>query len=526
MSGLSGQTAGAEAAAAIGPPADRSTRAAPKARRKIRFTFEFPALNLKAKLILLMVMLLGLTLGAEVWFSLGAQRAIIENTQQKVKDLANAIQISVQELTSVGPTDRERLHNYVSSLHTTGLEISIASSENQIINSSNPRLIGAALNPRSAQQVAAEELKHPNDVLTIPATKLGGPARETTEYEIPVRVEDHLLGYVYVVANFGDFAQPLAENRMNQLSVAFAIFAIGFAFAYILADRYVKPIHLVAAAAENIAARGLEPVPEAHRRDEIGHLTSSFNEMVAQLRHVREREQELNRLERFTALGQLAGGLAHEIKNPLNFISLALDQLRARYARQLDPDSDNFVRQIQMMKDEVRRMSELVQSFLHYGKPIEIHPAPTDVRQLVEGVLALSEPKLRSQGIEIMEEADGVPAVLSVDAEKLRTCFMNVVANAIQAMPDGGRMRIGFRRDAGSLVISFSDTGAGIEPAVAGHVFEPFFTTKREGIGIGLFLSKQIVESHGGAITIGPNPSGPGTTVTFAFPQTGSQNPS
>ena len=75
-------------------------------------------------------------------------------------------------------------------------------------------------------------------------------------------------------------------------------------------------------------------MPEAHRRDEIGLLTRSFNEMVGQLRHAREREQELNRLERFTALGQLAGGLAHEIKNPLNFISLALDQMRARYAPQ------------------------------------------------------------------------------------------------------------------------------------------------------------------------------------------------
>ncbi|HYB90433.1 MAG TPA: ATP-binding protein [Candidatus Binataceae bacterium] len=524
MSSSNGRIAGAEAVTPIGLSANPSAEGAVAPARKNRFAFEFPALNLKAKLILLMVILLAMTLGAEVWFSLGAQRAIVENTEQKVKDLANAIQISVQELTSVGPTDRERLHNYVSSLHTRGLEISIASSQNQIINSSNPRLIGAAVEPRTAQQVAAEELKNPNDVLTIPATRLGTPERETTEYEIPVRVEDHLLGYVYVVANFGDFAQPLAENRMNQLTVALAIFAIGLAFAYILADRYVKPIHVVAAAAENIAARGLEPVPEAHRRDEIGHLTRSFNEMVSQLRHAREREQELNRLERFTALGQLAGGLAHEIKNPLNFISLALDQLRARYGRQLEGDSDNFVRQIQMMKDEVRRMSELVQSFLHYGKPIEIHPTPTDVRQLVDGVLALSESKLRSQGIEIVEEGDEVPAILSVDAEKLRTCFMNVVANAIQAMPDGGRMQIGFKRAGGNLTISFSDTGAGIEPAVVGHVFEPFFTTKREGIGIGLFLSKQIVESHGATITIGPNASGQGTTVTFTFPLSTVQN--
>jgi len=480
-----------------------------------------PALNLKAKLILLMVVLLALTLGAEVWFSLGTQAAIIETTQQRVKDLASAIQISVQELTSVGNTDRDRLPNYVNSLHSNGLEVSIASSRNLIINSSNPRLIGAELVPRSADKVVAEQLKQGSEILTIPATRLGPESKATTVYLIPVEVEDHLLGYVQVVANFGDFAQPLAATRLHQLYVAFGIFALGLVFAYILADRYVKPIHAVANAAQNIAARGLEPVPEAHRRDEIGLLTRSFNEMVEQLRHAREREQELNRLERFTALGQLAGGLAHEIKNPLNFISLALDQMRTRYARMLTQDSENFIRQVMLMKDEVRRLTELVQSFLHYGRPIEIHPAPTDVKSLVEGVLAISESKMKSQDIEVIENADGVPTILNVDAEKLRTCFMNVVANGVQAMPEGGTLRINFARENGRLILTFIDTGAGIDPDAAVHVFEPFFTTKREGIGLGLFLSKAIVEKHGGTIVIGPNHPGPGTIVTFTFPQTG-----
>jgi len=96
---------------------------------------------------------------------------------------------------------------------------------------------------------------------------------------------------------------------------------------------------------------------------------------------------------------------------------------------------------------------------------------------------------MKSQGIELVEECNEAVPILKVDAEKLRACFINVVANAIQAMPDGGTMRITFRRIGdGSMVISFSDTGAGIEARVAGHVFEPFFTTKRDGIGLGLFF--------------------------------------
>ncbi len=480
-----------------------------------------PALNLKAKLIALMVALLALTLGAEMYVSLRAQEAIVKTTQTKVRDLASVIQISVQELTSVAATDRNQLQDYVKQLETRGLEVSIASNQDLIINSSNPSLIGAALNPDAVRALMELRSNAPHGPVAVPGAILGLPAGSSTVYFIPVEVEDHLLGYVQVTANFSDFDQPLRDYRMRLLSLGLAIFAVGLAFAYVLAERYVEPIHAVANAAQNIAARGLEPVPEARRRDEIGLLTRSFNEMVAQLRRAREREQELNRLERFTALGQLAGALAHEIKNPLNFISLALDRLRIRYGPQLPRGRDEYLGQIAIMKDEVRRLSDMVQTFLHYGQPIEIHPASTDVRKLIQGVIALSDSKLKSQGIEVVEEGAQVPAVLNLDAEKVRTCFVNVVGNAIQAMPDGGRLTVRFAECDGRFVVAFADTGKGIEPHVAEHVFEPFFTTKREGIGLGLFFSKAIVEKHGGTIAIAPGDSPPGTVVTFTFPAGG-----
>jgi len=479
-----------------------------------------PAFGLTAKLMALMVLLLTLTLGAQVAVSLGTQEAVVESTQARVKDLARAIQISVQELTSVSSSDPDRLPNYIKSLHTNGLQVSIASSRNLIINSTNPKLIGAALTRGTAtSQVARGGGSNLIDVIPL---AFGAGGQQTTVYLIPVEVEDHLLGYVQLIANFGDFAEPLQQYRNQLLTIALAIFTLGLVFAWVLAQRYVEPIHTVAAAAQNLAARGLEPVRETHRRDEIGLLMRSFNEMVAQLRRAREREIELNRLERFAALGQLAGGLAHEIKNPLNFISLAIDQLRIRYAAQLSGDRDHFLNQLGMMKDEIRRLTELIQSFLHYGKPIEIHRAPTDVRALVHGVIELSDSKVKSQGITVHERDPKVPAVLNVDAEKLRTCFINVVANAIQAMPEGGDLTIDYERDGSRLRVSFVDTGVGIDPDTQQRIFEPFFTTKREGIGLGLFLSQAIVEKHGGSITIGPNQTGPGTRVVFTFPfQTG-----
>ena len=137
------------------------------------------------------------------------------------------------------------------------------------------------------------------------------------------------------------------------------------------------------------------------RRDRVVH--AQLQRDGGQFRRAREREKELNRLERFTALGQLAGGLAHEIKNPLNFIWLALDQLRARYAPQQRGDRDEFLHQLGMMKDEMWRLSELIQSFLHYGKPIEIFRRPPTCAGWSTGRGA-SESKMKSQGIELDEE--------------------------------------------------------------------------------------------------------------------------
>ena len=482
----------------------------------------FPALSLKAKLLLIIVVLLAATLGAEVVISLSTQQAIANATRENVKDLAGAIQISVQELTAVGSTDRERLQNYVRNLHNKGLEVSIASSENLIINSSNPKLIGASLNPRSKQVVINEHLgaadaRRPASYDLVPME------RESTVYLIPVVVEDHLMGYVQVIANFGDYTELLRQARTRLITLALVIFAVGIVFSYALAYRYTRPINLIAAAAQNIAARGLEPVPEVRRRDEIGLLTRSFNEMVAQLRRAREREQELNRLRALHGPGSVGGRPGARDQE-----SVALHQPGGGsnpYALCGTAQSGAGEFPAPNCDDQGRNPSTsgLIQNFLHYGKPIEIRPAPTDLQAIVSDVLALSESRLKSQGIEVIESNGWTPTVLNVDAEKIRTCFLNVVANATQAMPDGGKLKIDFARRNGELQVSFADTGVGIEPEVVGRVFEPFFTTKREGIGIGLFLSKSIMEKHGGQIKIEPSSPPPGAVVTFSFPLNGAR---
>jgi signal transduction histidine kinase len=479
--------------------------------------FNLPAFNLKAKLVLIMVVLLALTLGAAVVVSLRTQNAIVAATEHNVRTLANAIHISVRELTAVGKTDPDLLQKLVSEEGSEKLEVSIVSTQDLIINSSNPKLIGTPLS--SGLKGVLDKISAGADHGgRIPVYyRLG--EQGTAIYYIPVEIEDHLMGYIYVNVKFGDLTEALRQNQVRLVLLASLIFAAGIAFSYFLADRYVRPMHAVAEAAQNVAARGLEPVPETSRRDEVGLLTRSFNDMVMELRRARDREHELNRLERFTALGQLAGGLAHEIKNPLNFISLAVDQIRNRYAPPGEDERAAFLRQVALIKDEMRRLSALIQNFLDYGKPIEIRPTPTDVRALVHDVLALGESKMKSQDITVREQCEVDDTTLNVDAEKLRTCFVNVVSNAIAAMPEGGTLTVTFRQAQDQLEISFKDTGIGMTPEVAQRVFEPFFTTKLDGIGLGLFTSRAIMNKHGGTISIRPNDPPPGAEVLFTFPR-------
>jgi hypothetical protein len=290
------------------------------------------------------------------------------------------------------------------------------------------------------------------------------------------------------------------------------------AVAYYLVDRYVKPLHAVSEAAQGVALGRLDPIPFSSGPREIGKLTQNFNEMLEKLKRSREREEELSRVERFAALGRLAGGIAHEIKNPLNFISLSIDRLRQNFSPAEKGPKAAYHQQIAEIKEEIHRLSRLVENFLHYGRPVKIHPRPELIEPILEEVLSLARPKLEEGAIrvELQMEPDLPP--LRLDREKVRACLLNVVVNSIQAMPDGGSLTIeACATPAGDGVdITLSDTGYGIDPSELPRVFDPFYTTKETGIGLGLSLTKEILEQHGGSVALGNREDG-GTRVRFTF---------
>jgi signal transduction histidine kinase len=253
--------------------------------------------------------------------------------------------------------------------------------------------------------------------------------------------------------------------------------------------------------------------------------------MVAKLRANKELEDRLHQAERLSSIGQLASGIAHEIRNPLNFINLSIDHLRSRFLP-TDPHSqEEFTHLVSWMKTEIHRLNTMITNFLTYGKPLKLEARPCDLTPLLRDVVSMVSGKAEEQGIEVERDFSvNLPRVL-IDGEQIKTCFVNVLVNAFQAMPQGGKLTITARLVNGTdpsppspssgsgrwVEARFQDTGSGIAPEDLAKVFEPYFTTKEVGIGLGLALTKKIVEEHGGVITLA-SVRDQGTTVNIRLP--------
>lgn len=280
--------------------------------------------------------------------------------------------------------------------------------------------------------------------------------------------------------------------------------------------RVIRSVTDLAGAARRVADGDLDFEVKLGRRDEVGALARTFNEMLADLRRKRELEERLRRAEQSAVVGRLASGIAHEIRNPLNFINLSIDHLRAKFA-----PAGEEAQILGMIKDEIGRLNRMVSDFLSYGRPARLKLRPVDARALVADLSELLSAQASQQGVRIeVETAAEDETTIEADPEQLKTCFSNLMINAIQAMPDGGRLSVRLRPEAERLVIEFTDTGVGIEQEALAQIFEPYYSTKETGIGLGLPLTKKIIEEHGGVIEV-ESERGTGTTFRVRLPREG-----
>jgi signal transduction histidine kinase len=222
-------------------------------------------------------------------------------------------------------------------------------------------------------------------------------------------------------------------------------------------------------------------------------------------------------IEQYTEIAQLAGGLAHEIKNPLSTIRLNMELLAEEFESPETPKERRSLRKIQVMQQECARLDELLNDFLNFARAHKHQLEPTDPNGILREVLDFFRPQAEENGIEVIEFfASDLPSVL-LDRKSFHRALLNLVLNAQQAMPDGGELAVRTRLAKDWVAIDLIDTGEGIDPKVQEHIFDPFFSTKQGGSGLGLPTVRKIIEAHGGRILLQSEP-GQGTQFTLVLP--------
>jgi signal transduction histidine kinase len=297
--------------------------------------------------------------------------------------------------------------------------------------------------------------------------------------------------------------------------------ALALVSAALLGRQIASPVRRLVAATHRVQDGDYSVEIPTAGSDEVGALARTFNQMVERLGESRVLEERLHAAERSAAMGRFASALAHEIRNPLNSISLTIDHVRTRFAPADETRRDEFQALMATLKSEVTRLNRLVGDFLSSGQPARLDPRPCDLGAVVRETAALVEIKARDQAIQVeVDVAAGLPSTVA-DAALLKTCFLNLVLNAFEAMPGGGRLSLAARlergEDAAAIALVVSDTGVGMPRESAASAFEPYFSTKEAGVGLGLSLVRRIVEGHGGRIALDSTP-GQGTTVRVFLP--------
>lgn len=322
---------------------------------------------------------------------------------------------------------------------------------------------------------------------------------------------------VIIVVSMKRFYREISAAARDRLVAIGLLGLLQVVLISVFSRNLTGPISELGSAAQRVTSGDLDfEVPVAGPR-EVSRLASTFNGMLAGLRRNRDLEDQLQRAERSAVVGRLASGIAHEIRNPLNFINLSIDYLRDKYPPQPEHERAEYTRILTTIKDELARLNRLVSDFLSYGRPAKLRLREIDARTLVEEVRSLVAANSSQQNVVIDIAADG-RALVKADPEQLKTCFSNIMINAVQAMPEGGRLDVELRPVESGLEIDFIDTGRGIDPEAVAQIFEPYYSTKETGIGLGLPLTKKIIEEHGGRIDVSSEP-GKGTIFRVFLPR-------
>lgn len=478
----------------------------------------------RTRLVLVMFLITACTSAILMVAYIQHNRRIKAYVAGQTSDLLEIIQLTQA---SISPkADRlEALSEFKNALKGAGLSsINVLSPTGEVVASTNPHQIGTKVKLRRRKTRTKEgPIQITAQLRDIDTDTQAG--QQHYDIRFPIIQGEKVLGYVQVGGEMDEVGSMLNHVYFLWLVwILFTMVAGMFAIVY-LTFRFTKPIDQLVEGANQVAQGNLYVSLPEGGTDEMGLLAHTFNQMAERLRDARELQKRLNEAEKSSLLGHFASTVAHEVRNSLNFLNLSIDQIRAKRWFAEETPGRELQGSLVNMKDEITRLNRLVNDFLAVGRQTPPQIAPCDLKATVEQAVSLVEKQAKAQDIRIVL---GLPLdlpVLQADAAQLKTCFLNILTNSVQAMPDGGTiyvdaMKLPDGEGVPRLQMRFRDTGPGIPKEDREKIFAPYFSTKATGFGLGLAITRKVIEDHGGQVYVSRS-TVPGTEMVVELPLSG-----
>ena len=364
-----------------------------------------------------------------------------------------------------------------------------------VTHSTRKQLVGS-LFPRA---LSPQTMREPTTVSVLEEPDGEGVLEVRTTLGSPSRVRGALaVGY-----SLEPIHQQVEVVARRAILVALVLLVFNSLLTAVYVETLIRPI-LDLNQTMRWAGQGDLAVRASERgSDEVGELSAAFNRMMAELEQARNRDKlqraQLAHTEKMVAVGTLAAGVAHEVNNPLAGVLACLENMQAN-----PDDLEMRERYLDLIRDGLQRIERTVANLLNFSRQRGINPEPTSINHNLRHVAELVGYQTRKANVEIRFDLDPAEPQVLGDHNQMEQVFLNLMLNAIQAMPEGGTLTLRSRLSAGKAVAEVVDTGVGIPAEIRERIFDPFFTTREvgEGTGLGLAVSDSIVAAHGGTVRL------------------------
>lgn len=490
--------------------------------------------SFRAQLLLLLALLLGLTLGVQYYVNLRSVQSNAHLIIEQEQAIMAGVALGVNSINSRKYLDqmRSELREPVFDERTGRVKnVLVIDNEGLVQDSLVPAYAPRENEDKTIQYVHVQEVLLPPRSPAVELTEVNAnlppwlqnsPSPKSGEpgaFYFPVETTKGRW-YILVVLDSANTMANVLERQAKRSALYTLLLLLGTTLVTgLFVWRFTRPIKDLSVAARRIAHGDFEVQVPTDRQDEIGSLAGAFNEMAARLKRGRELEAQLHHAEKAAVVGRLAAAIAHEIRNPLNYINLTLDHLRSSFAPSDPEKRETFERLATQLKSEVARINRHITDFLKYSRPSALELQPLDLRDEAEDAMRMISGSAAEHGTETRVTSNGRLPLVMADKDLLRSVFTNLLINGVEAIDgQGGTVEIELSpEDNDRARVQITDTGKGIELDDIAKIFEPYYSTKDTGTGLGLAIVKKAIDDHDGSITVSSKP-GSGTTFTIILP--------